>query len=251
MVTRLDSFPQPGALGCRLPNSDGTLQTTSVQAFPTITNQILALEILKRVFRNASLWGMRPLFIQSDMPSEVEVISEACLLVSTKAFNRVGGFATDYFMYSDDVDLCLRLPKLGLKNYYLPSATVIRHGGGSSGQAGASSFSSLMLLESRWKFFSKHRSSTYSMLYRFGILFASLARIVTVAIVWPVGAILGHRRRFNQIIANWYRRLRWTLGLENWVRNSPEVPCPQSPYRFMPAHPLCRYSRRDAKRGPR
>ena len=37
---------------------------------------------------------------------EVEVISGACMMMKRKTFAKLGGFSTDYFMCSEDVDLC-------------------------------------------------------------------------------------------------------------------------------------------------
>src|SRR5664280_1246315 len=41
LMSRLEALPNAGAVGCQLLNSDGSLQTNCVQAFPTIWNQVL------------------------------------------------------------------------------------------------------------------------------------------------------------------------------------------------------------------
>ena len=55
-------------------------------------------------------------------------LSGAALLVRRSAFEQLGGFDTDYFMYFEDVDLGYRLGKAGYRNVYEPAATVIHTG---------------------------------------------------------------------------------------------------------------------------
>lgn len=52
--------------------------------------------------------------------------SGCALLVEREAFNSVGGFDSDFFMYEEDKDLCLRLRRCGWKTLYLPD-TVVYH----------------------------------------------------------------------------------------------------------------------------
>jgi len=49
-------------------------------------------------------------------------LSGACLLVSRKAFNEVGGFDQEFFMFLEDVDLGMRFGQAGWCNVYVPSA---------------------------------------------------------------------------------------------------------------------------------
>jgi GT2 family glycosyltransferase len=53
----------------------------------------------------------------------------ACVLVRTEAFRVVGGFDERFFMYFEDVDLCVRLENAGWRLAHEPDA-VVRHAGG-------------------------------------------------------------------------------------------------------------------------
>ena len=55
-------------------------------------------------------------------------LSGACVLVRRSAFEEVGGFDPDFFMYFEDVDLGYRLGKLGYRNVYEPAAVVTHTG---------------------------------------------------------------------------------------------------------------------------
>jgi len=63
---------------------------------------------------------------------EVDWISGAAMMVRRSDFEAVGGFDETFFLYAEDVDLCLRLHQLGKKVYYDPSATIQHTVGGSS-----------------------------------------------------------------------------------------------------------------------
>lgn len=47
-----------------------------------------------------------------------EVINGVCLIVSSKAFNRINGFDEDFFMYGEEHDFCYRLKEKGYDSYF-------------------------------------------------------------------------------------------------------------------------------------
>lgn len=100
--SHLHSHPNAGIVGCRLLNSDGTLQSSCIQSIPTIWNQLLNSQFLRTRWPKSGLWGMAPLFQQGIAPREVEAISGACLMVRRHTFQQVNGFSEEYFMYAED-----------------------------------------------------------------------------------------------------------------------------------------------------
>src|SRR5258708_7092431 len=70
----LMKLTEAGIVGARLLNTDGTLQTSCIQTFPTILNQVLDAEILRRAFPRHRFWGTAPLFASDRKPVEVEVL---------------------------------------------------------------------------------------------------------------------------------------------------------------------------------
>jgi GT2 family glycosyltransferase len=54
----------------------------------------------------------------------------ACLLIRRRAFDQVGGFDPAYFLYFEDVDLCLRLRRHGWRLARQPRAVAVHAGGG-------------------------------------------------------------------------------------------------------------------------
>src|SRR5579875_1433530 len=133
MALILDAEPQLGAVGCRLLNPDLTLQMNSTQRFPTIMNQLLSINFIRRHWPRLPMWGMQGLF--SDKPYEVfdvDVVSGACLMVKRDVFESVGCFSRDYFMYAEEVDLCWKIVRAGYKVCHASHARVVHFGGQST-----------------------------------------------------------------------------------------------------------------------
>jgi len=59
-------------------------------------------------------------------------LSAACLLMRRAAFEEAGGFDERFFLYAEDVDLCLRLSELGWSWHYVPAAKVVHERGASA-----------------------------------------------------------------------------------------------------------------------
>jgi N-acetylglucosaminyl-diphospho-decaprenol L-rhamnosyltransferase len=59
-------------------------------------------------------------------------LSGACVVIRRAAFEAVGGFDDDFFMYFEDVDLGYRLGRGGWRNVFVPTATAQHEGGHST-----------------------------------------------------------------------------------------------------------------------
>ncbi len=213
------SLPNAGIVGAKLLNSDRSVQETCARAFPTILNQVLESNCLRSIFPGSSLWGMQSFLVSTDAPKGVDAVSGACIMMKRSVFENVEMFSTDYFMYSEDIDLCFKVRKAGLNTYYIPTAVIVHHGGGSSSQTSVNTFSSVMMLESRWRYFRKTRSLRYAWLYRLAMLGVSIVRIGIVLLVWPAQGLRGKKYWGESTLKKWLAKLRWTLGGERWVNN--------------------------------
>ncbi len=58
---------------------------------------------------------------------DTEWVSGACCLLLRVAFERVGGFDPNIFLYAEDVDLSWRLRETGYRLHYVPKAVVVHH----------------------------------------------------------------------------------------------------------------------------
>jgi len=213
MHTHLSSLTDAGAIGCKLLNSDLSLQTSCIQAFPSLLTQSLDSEISRRLFPKLKIWGMRPLLTNHQAPVEVEVVSGACLMVKRHVFENVGLLSTDYFMYAEDVDLCYKINQQGLKVFYTDAATVVHHGGKSTQTQPANFESVILLRESMAKFFKKTRGESYTKLYKASMAVVALVRLGFILIM-NFCAKIDHKNNFrNFSFRKWMLILRWSIGL--------------------------------------
>jgi GT2 family glycosyltransferase len=220
MVKALESNPDIGALGCRLLNSDRSLQTTCVQPFPTLINQLLGIGWLQRATPRLQLWGIGALFSGADAtPQDVEVISGACLMATRSVLDAVAGFSTDYFMYAEEVDLCCKIRRAGKRVCYVGRGEIIHFGGQSSKERG-NTFSDVVMRESIFTLLVKFKGTGYARAYRALILLSALLRLpllvamkpITRLTSWPISP-----ESADSGIRKWVKIARWSLALEPWA----------------------------------
>lgn len=132
MATRLAAEPKIGAVGCRLLNSDKSLQ--------------LSYHNGDRFFRK--LWWRNPLAIKLGCSHRNElgksniaamhtfdhsprwICGAAVMLRRQDIVSRNLYWDEDFFMYWEDVELCHRIRKSGMKILYLAEPSIIHLGGG-------------------------------------------------------------------------------------------------------------------------
>jgi hypothetical protein len=225
MSSFLDMTPSAGIVGCRLLNTDGSLQTTCVQSFPSIFNQALDADYLRRTFPGLKLWGMEALLTSDAKPAVVEMICGACLMIKSEVFQSVGQFTSNYFMYAEETDLCFKTMQAGLSNYYLGDVAVVHHGAGSSGSKPEDHSSSIMMRQSLLEFMRLRRGSAYAAAYRFSTTTVAVLRLLMLAMAFPFSWGREERELLRGSFSKWVRVLRWSLGLEAWASNGPAYDC--------------------------
>lgn len=127
LLEQLETDPHIGSVGPRVLNPDGSTYP-SARAVPS-----LRTGIGHALFAN--IWKGNPWSRtyradghDSDSTREAGWLSGSCLMVRRAAFDTVGGFDEDFFMYFEDVDLGVRLAAAGYRNVYVPSARVVHTG---------------------------------------------------------------------------------------------------------------------------
>jgi hypothetical protein len=209
LALRLAGLPSAGAIGCRLLNSDGSLQTSCVQSFPTVLNQSLDSQWLRELFPRARLWGIAPLYSGRRRASLVDAVSGACLAVRREAFESVGGFSESYFMYGEDLDLCRKLHAAGWRVFHTPETSVVHIGGGCSRQA-PGDFSVVMMRTAVHRFILTHNGALAAAAYRGAMSVCALCRLALLGPARLFGGSLvrhgaGSRRKWRAIF-------RWSIG---------------------------------------
>ncbi len=125
LTSLLDSLkqnPRTGIIGPQLVFEDGKIQF-GYGARPTVLTIMRDFLLSGRV--RARLNRSQPV----KTPQNVDWVSGACLLAYRHLLNKLGGFDENIFMYSEDVDLCLRAKAAGYDVVYNPLVSVIHFGG--------------------------------------------------------------------------------------------------------------------------
>ncbi|MDQ6809080.1 MAG: glycosyltransferase [Verrucomicrobiota bacterium] len=110
---------QVGAVGARLWYPDGTLQHGGV---------MLGLGGVAGHAHHRIPHGHPGYFNRAFLQQECSAVTAACMVVRKDVFDRVGGFnEIDVAVNFNDVELCLRLRRLGLKIIWTPYANLRHH----------------------------------------------------------------------------------------------------------------------------
>jgi GT2 family glycosyltransferase len=213
LLRAIKSLPDAGIIGGKLLNTDLSIQTASIQKFPTILNQLFTIEALRLRWPNFFLWQIGPLFAKSDHPVKVEVIPGACMLLRREVFEQAGMLGEDYFMYAEDLDLNYKVRRLGLSSYYVGEAEIIHHGGRSSSRQKASQWATIMKYRAMLLFYRKSRGSIYSSLYRITMGLSAIGRMLLLGLMLP----FGDKESIRWSLAKWSTVFKWSIGVNSLV----------------------------------
>jgi len=189
------THPQTGAAGARLLNPDGSLQT-SCSPFPTLGREAWRLFYGDQL-KPLAIYPMQDWDITTPRP--VDVLLGACLMVRRAVLDQVGLLDESYFMYSEEVDLCLRIRQAGWSIHWIPAAQIIHYGAQSSNQIPERMF--LQLHRSKVLYLRKHAGRLTAIAYKGLLATAALARIAGAFLIRS-----GPPDRRQTLVAN-YRRL--------------------------------------------
>jgi N-acetylglucosaminyl-diphospho-decaprenol L-rhamnosyltransferase len=215
ILEHLKVLPDAGIVGCKLLNTDLSVQLTSIQKFPTILNQVVDAEYLMLRWPHSRFWGIAPLFSDNVKPLKVEVIPGACMLLRREVFAEVGMFSEDYFMYGEDIDLNYKLKRAGYTNYYVGETAVVHHGGRSSSQQKLGQWATIMRYRAMVCYFRKTRGRFYEVLYRLAIGVAAAGRLALLAMMFPLGNVVWDKESLRISATKWRAVLKWALGGQN------------------------------------
>jgi GT2 family glycosyltransferase len=135
LAAYLDQQPDVGALGPQLLNPDRSIQS-SRRRFPTLTTACFESTWLQGLAPRGILTHYYMDDVAPDHTHEVDWLNGACTVFRREALDQVGLYdAQNFFMYSEELDLCRRVKEAGWKIVYLPEAQVVHYVGKSSDQA--------------------------------------------------------------------------------------------------------------------
>lgn len=169
MVNFLSQNKNVGILGGKLKNPNGTNQL-SCGKFYSPFNLLLVL------------LGFNKLFNLRESPNvikKVDWVSGACFMIRKDIFNKVKGFAKDFFMYIEDMELCFRVKKKGFSTYFYPNIMLFHKELGSSNKT----FAVVNIYKGIIIFYKKHKSKPEYLLAKFMLKTKALILVVLGKIV--------------------------------------------------------------------
>jgi hypothetical protein len=133
LVAFLDESPSVGVCGPRLDRPDGSLDLACRRGTPTPLVAFYQLSGLARLFPRSRHFARYNLtYLPADQQTDVGTVVGACMVVRGQALRQAGLLDERFFMYGEDIDLCLRIRKLGWRVVYYPSVRLLHHKGGST-----------------------------------------------------------------------------------------------------------------------
>ena len=218
MLGHCYSLQDAGIVGCRLLNGDLSVQTSSIQRFPTILNQMLQSERLRLRWPSFPLWGIGALFSDGAAPAKVESISGACMMIRREVFAGVKCFSEDYFMYSEDLDLCYKVKRSGYTNYYVGDASIIHFAGRSS----RPEWALIMKCRSDLRFCAQNRGRAYAVLFRVAMIANAMARLAVI------GALSAFREMTGDDVPLREKRTKWWVVLKTLLTSDRGFTSPEN-----------------------
>jgi len=115
-LNEIEKKPEIGVLGCKLVNEDGSFQKSyfTVARFRDLLDRNIVFN-----------------YFIKESEKKIEALMGSFMMFPKYVFNEVGGFDPDFFMYSEELELCHRISKNGYKICYFDKVSAIHKHGGS------------------------------------------------------------------------------------------------------------------------
>lgn len=171
MVQWLEKHPRVGILGCQILDEDKKIRSSG-GFFPNLWRVFLwmsGIDHFPPVARAFGAYHLPPSFFKAQ--GELDWVQGCALLARREVLEKIGGFDENFFMYAEEVDLCLRAKKLGWQVWFTPGAQIIHLGGGKTKRPILGEYKSLLY------FFKKHFPSWHLPVLRFLLKLGAILRI--------------------------------------------------------------------------
>jgi GT2 family glycosyltransferase len=176
--------PTIGACGPRVLNTDCSLQS-SCRRFPTLGALICDELGLGRLFPHSRFARYQMSGWQHDETRHVAQLRGSCLLLRRTMLEHIGLLDERFFLYFEEVDLCLRLQQTGWRAVFVADSSVTHLGGESSRIDPRNALGHRY--RSLFAFYRKHYPAWQLPTLRFVVQIAALARVVCgQRDYWPI-----------------------------------------------------------------
>ncbi|MBC8263850.1 MAG: glycosyltransferase family 2 protein [Anaerolineales bacterium] len=211
LVRHLERMPDVGAAGPMTLKSSGEVDFRCARRFPTLWTELCEVSGLTRrfprhyLFSGASIghWDHRD-------PRDVDALSGACMVIRREALDQVGLLDEDFFMYSEDTELCFRLKRADWRIVYWPEARVRHWGGCSTSQVRDAM--GVEALRSTNRLFRKCYGAGSAVAHRLIVAAVTVGKLVVFTACWLAARNASQRARFTHKLALHRQVFRLALG---------------------------------------
>lgn len=128
----MQAKPHTGMLGAKILNPSGK-QAASIMRDMTLSQLALMIFVPAKYLRKTSALGdFRYASLDPGKPHDIENISGCAMLTRREVIEAVGGLDSRFFMYTEEMELCLRIRHAGWTISYDPSIAIMHVGGAST-----------------------------------------------------------------------------------------------------------------------
>ncbi len=128
MIEFMDQHPRVGVSTCRLESPSGQIDPASHRGFPTPWAAFTYFIGLEKLFPKSHLFGQyHQGWKNLSSIHEIDSPAGAFFLTRKKILDQVGSFDDRFFIYAEDLDLSLRIKKIGWQIMYVPTTKTIHH----------------------------------------------------------------------------------------------------------------------------
>ena len=200
-IEYMESDLSVGVLGCKILNNDKTLQP-SCSMFPSLTNKMIFTLGLHKIFPKNRFFGREKMtWWDSNDTREVNVVSGCFMMLRSDVIKLTKGFDERFFMYSEEIDWCLRISKHKWKIVYFHESEIIHLGGVSSIKYGSKR--AIVNDASSVKFVFKHWPYWKCIVY---IILMQIFYILRITFLLPM--LIIKPKTYFQVYANHYTGLK-------------------------------------------
>jgi len=185
---KFSQYSDAGVIATKVQYEDGTPQP-NVQNFTTLTGVFLRLLKIGQLVRNSKLlfkfiniFPFKPHFVKVYLDNFnkereegfVDWASGCSLIFKRELYEKLGGFDENFFMYSEDEEICLRVHKLGYSILYTPNILITHLEGKSNTNKNINEFLTEEKVKSEFYLFKKHYSKKIKNLKIIYVLISSI-----------------------------------------------------------------------------
>lgn len=130
LVAFMDSHPKAAAVGPKVVNPDGSLQSKGAP-LPSVTQTALAIcGVLQNNRLEKPTSKVLPGYCwREDDIRKVGWISGCCMMLRARVVKAIGGLLEELFFYREEVEWCYRAQKAGYEIWYYPAMSIVHLGG--------------------------------------------------------------------------------------------------------------------------